>query len=226
MVINEKKDRERLLEENINLVYSIARRFIGRCEYEDLAEVGKIGLIKAIDGFDGSLGYSFSTYAYPLIIGEIRRFLRDDGIIKVSRSIKKNSQIVLKAKEKYFKEHGKEAKISEISNLTGLSHDDILEALEAASPIMSLQEKIAGDDSDMTLCDLLSDKDLILDMTERFALREALNKLCEFDRRLIELRYFRGLTQCQTATVLGVSQVTVSRGEKKIIGKLREEIVV
>lgn len=219
------KAKEQLVKNNTNLTRSIAARFEGRGqETEDLIEIGKIGLLKAIEGFDESLGYSFSTYAFPLICGEIKRFLRDDGIIKLSRETKKNASIILKAKEDYILKHGKEPKISELAELCSLSYEKITEALDASRPVMYLQEKV--NDSDTELCDTIADEDKLNIITEKMALKQAINHLDSFDKKLIELRFFREFSQESTAKILGVSQVTVSRYEKKVIEKLRKEMIL
>ena len=214
-----------IVEHNTNLIRSIATRFEGRGqETEDLIEIGKIGLLKAIEGFDESLGYSFSTYAFPLITGEIKRFLRDDGIIKLSRETKKNASAILKAKQDYILRHGKEPKLSELSEICNLSYEKITEALDAARPVMYLQEKISGD-SDTQLCDTIADEDKLEIITEKMALKQAVSSLSDFERNLIELRSFREFTQSETAKVLGVSQVTISRNEKTILLKLKNKLL-
>ena len=216
------KARQQLIIANLPLVKSIARRFCDRgYELEDLIETGNIGLIKAIDGFDETLGNAFSTYAFSFITGEIKRFLRDDGIIKISRKTKKNAFIVMKAKELYIKEHGKEPKISELCNLCGLSQEEISSALEASVPILSIFEKIGDGENDFTVLDFACAEDSIGKLTDKIALNQALDKLSEFDRKLITLRYFKNLTQTETAKLLCVTQVSVSRTEKKIIEKLK-----
>lgn len=217
--------RDRLIEANTGLVTCIAVHFKGRGqEFEDIVEVGKIGLIKAIEGFDEKSGYSFSTYAFPLITGEIKRFLRDDGLIKLSRVTKKNASDILSAKQKFIKMHGREPRISELSELCSLSCEEIVASLEATSPVLSLQEKIGTDDSGTELCDLIPGEDILSHITEKIALRQMLYKLSDDERKLIELRFFREFTQAKTARVLGVSQVTVSRSEKKILEKLRQQL--
>ena len=221
------KAREQLIEANIGMVNSIALHFKNRGhEFEDITEVGKIGLIKAIEGYDELSGNSFSTYAFYLITGEIKRFLRDDGLIKISRTAKKNAHNVLCAKEEYIKKHGKEPKISELATLCSLSQEDIIDALEAMMPVMSLQEKIGSDESATTLCDIIPDDDDISAITEIIALRQSLCKLEEKEKKLIELRFFKEFTQSRTARVLGVSQVTVSRLEKTILEKLKQQMII
>lgn len=220
------KAKELIVEYNTNLIRSIASRFEGRGQdTEDLMEIGKIGLLKAIEGFDEGLGYSFSTYAFPLICGEIKRFLRDDGIIKLSRETKRNASVILKAKQDYILKHGKEPKLSELADICNLSYEKITEALDAARPVMYLQEK-TGTSSDTRLCDTIAGEDELEKITEKMALGQAIKRLDSFDRKLVELRFFRELTQENTAKLLGVSQVTVSRYEKKVIEKLRKEMLL
>lgn len=220
------KAKGEIVFENMNLIRSIALRFKDRGrELEDIIEVGKLGLLKALYGFDETLGYSFSTYAFPLITGEIKRYLRDDGLIKVSRNLKKNSVLVLRAKEDYIKKHGKEPKISDLCDICNLSGEDIIEALTSCSPVVSLEDKVGKGESDMTVADTVADIDRISEFTNSFALRQEVSSLPEFERRLIELRYYREFTQVNTAKILGVSQVTVSRCEKKILEKLRVQMM-
>ena len=217
--------RAETVSQNMGLVKSIAARFVGRGhELEDLIEVGIMGLLKAIDGYDEALGYRFSTYAFPLITGEIKRFLRDDGPIKVSRSIKKNAYIVMKAKEEYIKQYGKEPRISRLCEACNLSAEDVTQALSASSPLLSLQESIGGDNGTITLSDIIPDDDKISGLTERMALEQAIESLDGFERKLIDLRYYRNLTQAKTASIMGITQVKVSRCEKKILKKLRDAV--
>lgn len=221
------KSKELLISENLNLVRSIALRFRNRGqEYEDIIEIGKIGLLKAIDGFDETFGYSFSTYAFPLITGEIKRFLRDDGPIKVSRTIKSNARTVMQAKQKYTETHGREPRLSELCEICSLKQEEITEALEACTPTVSLQEKIGNNDSDITIADTLSDDDFTEEITEKLALKEAIEMLNEFDRKILHLRYYKNLTQSQTALLLGTNQVKISRCEKRILKKLRQYMTV
>ena len=220
------KAREKLIEKNLRLVKSIAKRFSDRgTEFEDLVEIGTIGLIKSIDGFDESYGFSFSTYAYPFIIGEIRRFLRDDGLVKISRIVKKNISLVMEAKDNYSKMHGKEPKISELSNICNLPSEIIAEALSASNPVISLQDKLSQDNNDTTIEELIPDEDFVSKLTITIALRQEISKLTEYEKNIINLRYFKNCTQADTAKRLGQSQVTISRAERKIIDKLRQEIL-
>ena len=218
----DKSAGEELVKNNLALVKNIARRYSSNtAEPEDLIEVGNIGLIKAIEGFDESLGFCFSTYAFSLINGEIKRFLRDDGIIKVSRKIKYNAKIVRKAREDYFKTYGREPKISELCKNLGLSQEDIICAIESTNNVVSLEEKINRESENLTLCDILEIEDNTLSFIENYSLMQAVEKLDKDEKRLIELRYFRNLTQSTCAKLLNTTQVSISRSEKKIINKLR-----
>jgi len=182
-------------------------------------------MLKAIRGFDPSFGTVFSTYAVPLITGEIRRFLRDDGMIKVSRDVKKNGYILLRQKEEFASKNGREPRLHELESVSGLSRDEVITALEACSPTLSLQDRIGSDEDGATIADFCADKDVINDMTEKMALRECLNSLSEEEQKLIRLRYYKGLTQMATAKILGMTQVKVSRTEKKILQKLRDKFL-
>lgn len=217
----EKELKNSLVNNNLALVKSIAKRFIGRgVPYEDLVGTGTVGLLKAIDGFDMSLGFSFSTYAFSFISGEIKRYLRDDGIIKVSRKVKKNAAIVMQAKEIYFAKHGTEPQLSVLSRLCNLTPEEITECIEALVPVRSISEPVTYD-SDLTIGDTVVQEDVFSPLLDRICLSQALGELNEFDRQLIVLRYYRNLTQMQAAKILGVSQVTVSRCEKRILETLK-----
>lgn len=213
---------DELMSLNMGLVKNIARRFIGRgTDYEDIVQIGSIGMIKAAKSFDESYGTAFSTYAVPLIIGEIRRFLRDDGMIKVSRDIKRRAISVLRAKEEYIKQNSREPKMSELCALCGLSADEIVECLDATSPVCSLQDQI-GDDG-MTVEMVTPSPDNEIDKsTDVIALGEAVRTLDELSQKIIALRFYRELSQQQTAKILGITQVKVSREEKKIFEKLKK----
>lgn len=212
-----------LTERNMGLVRSIALRFRDRgVEYEDLVQIGSIGMIRAIRSFDFSYGTVFSTYAVPLIIGEIRRFLRDDGPIKVGRAIKKQGMEIMRQREAFLAENGREPRVSELASLCGISEEAVVEAMEAAGPVRSLSES-AGEDDSMTLGGTIADPDNELEgLTDRMALGEAIRSLEPLHRKIVVLRYFRELSQQQTGELLGLSQVKVSREEKKIMEKLRQ----
>jgi len=224
----DKRALEELVENNIGLVRSVAARFRDRgVEYEDLIQIGSIGIIKAIKSFDTSFGTAFSTYAVPMIIGEIKRFLRDDSMIKVSRDTKKRGINIMRVKEDFKQEHGREPQTSELAELMQLSCEEIIYALDAISPVYSLQDggfiNQNSGDGENTLEYFISDEtDEIEAATNRIALREALDTLPSMQRELIMLRYFKNLSQQQVAKVLGITQVKVSREEKKIFQKLKE----
>ena len=215
---------ERLAILNAPLVYSIASRFSGRgADMSDLVESGNIGLVKAIKTFDFSHGCVFSTYAVPLIFGEIRRFLRDDGIIKVSREEKRLSALLLAERERRLSS-GEDADIASIAAAVGISVQDASSVLFASSPVRSLDESAYDDDDGVTLGSIICDEDAEMRQFDRFALRMAIEKLSDEHRRLIILRYFRDLSQTETARILGLTQVKVSREEKKIMEILRREL--
>lgn len=215
---------ERLAELNAPLVYSIAVRFQGRsADMSDLVESGNIGLVKAMKTFDFSHGCVFSTYAVPLIFGEIRRFLRDDGIIKISREEKRLSALLCAERERRLS-MGEDADIASVAAAVGVSPQDASSALFASSPVRSLDESVYDDDDGTTLGSVICDEDAEMRQFDRFALRMAIEKLSENHRRLIILRYFRDLSQTETAKILGLTQVKVSREEKKIMEILRREL--
>ena len=227
----DKNALEKLVENNIGLVRSIALRFRDRgVEYEDLIQIGAIGIIKAIKSFDRSYNTAFSTYAVPMIIGEIKRFLRDDSMIKISRDTKKRGINIMRIKEDFKQKHNREPQTSELAAITGLSNEDIIYTLDAISPVYSLQDSNISnkngkdsDSSENTLENFISsDTDEIERATNSIALREALNTLPDMQRELIALRYFKNLSQQQAAKILGITQVKVSREEKKIFQKLKE----
>ena len=216
---------DELLRENAGLIRSVAMRFQGRGqEPEDLIQIGSIGMMKAVRGFDENFGTAFSTYAVHMVSGELRRFLRDDGLIKVSRDIKRRGYLLYRAGEDFASKNGREPRISELCELCSMNYEDVVASLEAMAPTVSLQEKL-GDDDSASLEDLVGE-DHNDEITDRIALNEAIKKLSAEDRNLIYLRYYRGLTQCESAKRLGMTQVKVSRREKKIIEKLRSEMIV
>jgi RNA polymerase sporulation-specific sigma factor len=215
---------EQLARLNTPLVYSIAGRFSGRgADMSDLVESGTIGLVKAIKTFDFSHGCVFSTYAVPLIFGEIRRFLRDDGIIKVSREEKRLSALLCAERERRIAA-GEAADISSVAAAVGISPQDASSALFASSPVRSLDECAFDDDDGTTLGSIICDEDEERRHFDRFALRMAIEKLSDLHQRLIILRYFRDMSQTETAGMLGLTQVKVSREEKKIMEFLRREL--
>ena len=211
---------ERILLENNGLIWSVVRRYTGRgAEAEDLYQLGCIGFLKAVDGFDTAYGTQFSTYAVPKIAGEIRRFLRDDGAVKVSRGTKERAAAVRAARERLAGALGREPTLGELAAETGLESEDIAAAELATSAVTSLQAE-TGDG--LTLESLLGTDGLEEDVVEQVALREAVSRLPERERMVVVLRYYRGFTQDQVARIIGVSQVQVSRIEKKAMARLRE----
>jgi len=215
---------ERLMQMNSGLVNGIAHRFKGRgTDFEDLVQIGSIGLLKAIRSFDMSRGNAFSTYAVPLIIGEIRRFLRDDGEIKVSRIMKRLGGALMYERERYIAENGNEPRLEELAERVGVSVEDAVRALDSASPVRSLSEVI-GDD-DFSLEDVIpSSDDNLGKMLEKVALSETIRTLPPLWRQIIVFRYYNEYSQQQTADALGLTQVKISREEKKIMGVLREAL--
>lgn len=223
----DKEARERLVMENMGLIWSIVRRFSGRgYEMEDLFQIGSIGLMKAIDKFDTSFQVKFSTYAVPMISGEIKRFLRDDGMVKVSRSIKENGWKLRRAGDKLLGELGRDATIEELSRETGLSVEDIVMAIEANTEIESIYKTVyQGDGNEIYLLDKLPEKNDENEKTvNSIALKQIMDELSAEERTLIELRYFQDKTQTEVAKTLSVSQVQVSRMEKRILLKMREKM--
>lgn len=223
----DKAERDALVTENIGLVYMVLKRFQNRgLEQEDLFQIGVIGLMKAIDKFDLSRELSFSTYAVPMIIGEIRRFLRDDGMIHVSRQIKDNARKIAMVKEELKKNNNHDPTIEELETATGLRADEILAAMEASSEIGSIYQPIGiqSDGSQLLVADQLEDsKRSELELINRITVVQMLESLQEKERHLIELRYMEGKTQSESAKVLGMNQVAVSRLEKKILLYLRQQ---
>ena len=219
--------RERLVTENVGLVYMVLKRFRNRgIEQEDLFQIGMIGLLKAIDKFDVSREFTFSTYAVPMIVGEIRRFLRDDGMLHVSRQIKENARKIAIAKEELRKSHKYDPTMQELIQLTGLSAEDILAAIEASTEVESIYQPIgvAAEGGQLMIVDQLEDtKRSEQELINRITVSQLLEGLVGQERTLIELRYMQGKTQSESAKVLGMNQVAVSRLEKKILLRLRQQ---
>ena len=208
-----------LVSENTGLVRSVALRFSGRgVDFDDLCQIGHIGMIKAIRNFDLSRGTRFSTYAVPLIIGEIKRFLRDDGEIKVGRELKRKNAMLLSQREKFFREHGVEPTVSQLSEICGFTEEETIESLAASSSTISLSEQI-GEDG--TLEDILG-IDFTPELNEKIALKQAIDKLPYEEREIILLRYYKNMTQSATGRTLGITQVSVSRKESKALCRLKE----
>lgn len=207
--------RDEFIAANIPLVHSLANRFRGRgIEYEELFSAGSLGLVKAYDNFDESRGLCFSTYAVPVILGEIKRLFRDCGAVKMGRSLKELSQKTARARETLMK-NGEEPTLSEIAEYLGVPLEDVAEAVRASSPIVSLTAPEEGGEVDVPVEGVESS------LIDKLALRQCLEKLPADDKTLILLRYFRGKTQTETAQIMGMSQVQVSRRERKILSELR-----
>ena len=213
--------REQLINENTGLIWSVVRRFTGRgTEADDLYQLGCLGFLKAVDGFDLEFGTQFSTYAVPKIAGEIRRFLRDDGAVKVSRGIKERSATIKSTRNRLIHIFGREPTIQEIANQTGFTPEEIAVAESATASVESIHQE-NGEDG-FTLESILSNTESEDVLLERIALNQAINNLQERDALVIRLRYFHGLTQDRVSKVLQVSQVQVSRIEKRALARLRE----
>ena len=221
--ISVKENRDRLVTENLRLVHLCANRFRSRgVEYEELYSSGCIGLVKAASSFDEERGVKFSTYAVPVILGEIKRIFRDGGTVKVSRSLKELSLKAVREKTDFISRNGREPTIAELAEIMCCEPDEIAEALSAAQPCLSLTRYGESDENE--------EQDIPspfreADLYEGIALRQAMDRLEALDRKLIFLRYFRSFTQSRAAAVLGMTQVQVSRREKKILSELRKELL-
>ena len=217
-----KENRNRLVENNLGLVHSCANRFRGRgAEYDDLFQAGCVGLIKAADNFDESRGFSFSTYAVPVILGEIRRIFRDGGTVKVGRAMKEKSRAALKRREEIAVQLGREPTVSELAQSLGIDSTETAMLLNASMPALSLT---VGEDGENQLeIPVDSPENEVSDL---LALRQVLESLDERDRRMIELRYYGGLTQSKTAQQLGMTQVQVSRREKAVLEAIRKKLIL
>lgn len=217
----DKEASEQLVTENAGLIWSVSKRFQGRgADMEDLYQLGCLGFLKAVEGFDLEYGTQFSTYAVPKIAGEIRRFLRDDGAIKVSRSLKERSAVIKTCRNQLTAALGREPTISEIAKQTGLTQEEIALAETATAATESIQRE-TGEEG-FSLENILSDTESEDTMVERISLRQAIANLPDREATVVKLRYFHGMTQDRIAKVLSVSQVQVSRIEKKAIEALRE----
>ncbi len=217
---------EEVMRLNMGLVRSVALRFRDRgTETEDLMQIGSIGMLRAVRSFDLSRGCTFSTYAVPLIIGEIRRFLRDDGLIKVSRTAKKLGMDLMGARNAIVSSEGREPRLEELAEICAVSVTEAAEALDAITPVSSLSEPVWGEEDGISLEMTLADADNTLERRfDRIALGEALSRMPPLWRKIVFFRYFRDFTQQKTADTLGLTQVKVSREEKKIVAFLREAL--
>ncbi len=216
-----------LVEENLGLVRKVARRFLDRgTEYEDLVQIGTIGMIKAIRSFSAERGTVFSTYAVPLIIGEIRRHLRDEGPIKVSRIYKRQGLMLMCEKNRIAAEEGREAGVAELAARCGVSIEEAAVSLDAMSPVTSLSDFVYGEDT-VTYEGVIADEESEREserICDRIALAQCIHRLPELWQKIVLMRYFRNMTQQETANALGLTQVKISREEKKLLAALREEL--
>ena len=214
---------EALILGNNGLIWSIARRYFGRgVDADDLYQLGCLGFLKAVEGFDTDFGTQFSTYAVPKIAGEIRRFLRDDGTVKVSRSLKERAAMIKSTRQRLSAELGREPSLQELSRATGLEPEEIATAETATGATESIQRR--NGEEGLALEDVLTEGDMEERIVEHIALQEAISLLSEREQLVIRLRYFHSLTQDKTAKILGVSQVQISRIEKKALQALRQLI--
>lgn len=223
----DKAARDEMVKKNTGLVWSIVKRFLNRgAEAEDLFQIGSIGLLKAIDKFDLSYNVKFSTYAVPMISGEIKRFLRDDGMIKVSRSLKETAYRACSCREKLREKTGKEPTMEEVAEMAGVEREELALALEAGAEVESLHKTIYQKDGrEIQLLDKLEEKEEREEkLLDHMLLSQLIEELEPQERRLIYLRYFADKTQSEVGEILGISQVQVSRMEKKILGRMREKI--
>ena len=221
----EMQAKEQLMIIHSGLIWNVVRRFIGRgVELEDLYQIGAIGLIRAIDKFDFSYDVKFSTYAVPLISGEIKRFLRDDGMIKISRNLKENQWKIKRAMEQFAHEHGREATVEELSEILELEPEEIVLSMEAAVEIESMDQKVfRGDGKEISLKERIPDeKNEEEELLDKLFLEQLMERLDKRDKELIILRYFEDKTQSEVAKRVGISQVQVSRLEKKILRRMKE----
>ena len=222
----DKLARDKILIENTGLIWSIVRRFLNRGhEGEDLFQIGCIGMLKAIDRFDTEFDVAFSTYAVPMIAGEIRRFIRDDGIVKISRKIKENQMKIMHQREIYINEKKQEPTIEELEKVCDLTKEEIVMAMDASRNVESIDKEMYSKDSSYTLMDLAEDDTNIEEtVLNKIMVQQLMDMLESKERKIINLRYFKNKTQSQVAKEMGMTQVQVSRLEKKILNSMRNEI--
>lgn len=226
-----KDDMTKLIEDNNGLVWSIVRRFNGRgYDIEDLYQIGCIGLIKAIQRFDTSFEVKLSTYAVPYILGEIKRFIRDDGPIKVSRSIKELNIKILELQKEYFNKYGKDIQLEEISKTLKISKEDITMALDSSNPVDSIEDsKYRDNKTDKTISiieQISTGRDEQTEITNKIVLKNMINELKEQEKEIILLRYYKQKTQMQVSKILGITQVQVSRIERKVLDSMRRKLEI
>ena len=226
-----KEDMTKLIEDNSRLVWSIVRRFNGRgYDIEDLYQIGSIGLIKAIQRFDTSFEVRLSTYAVPYILGEIKRFIRDDGPIKISRSIKELNIKIIELQKEYLNKYGKEITLEQLAKELKTSKEDIAMALDSARPVNSIEDSQYRDnktDKTISLIDQLSSgKDEENEITNRITIKKLISELKDNEKEVILIRYYKGKTQMQVAKILGITQVQVSRIERKVLDNMKRKLTV
>ena len=225
-----KEDMTKLIEDNNRLIWSIVRRFNGRgYDIEDLYQIGSIGFIKAIQRFDTSFEVRLSTYAVPYILGEIKRFIRDDGPIKISRSIKELNIKIIELQKEYLNKYGKEITLEQLAKELKTSKEDIAMALDSARPVNSIEDSQYRDnktDKTISLVDQLSSgKDEENEITNRITIKKLISELKDNEKEVILLRYYKGKTQMQVAKILGITQVQVSRIERKVLEKMKTKLI-
>ena len=222
----DKQAENRMVEENMGLVYSIARRFLNRgYDAEDLTQIGAIGLIKAVKKFNPEFNVQFSTYAVPMITGEIKRFLRDDGAVKISRTLKENAMKGWRCEELLRRKLNRQPTINEISKESGIDAESLIEAFEAATPPESIYYCVYDNgDKEIRLLDTITGEEIEDGVINKVMIDDILSRLTEREKEIILLRYFRGKTQSEIAKIIGVSQVQISRIEKKAIERIRGEM--
>lgn len=221
----DKKATDEIIQKNLGLVWSVVHRFCGRgCESEDLFQIGCIGLLKAIRRFDESYEVAFSTYAVPMIMGEIKRFLRDDGSIKVSRGLKELAAKAYGMMERRKKQTGEDISIGELADLLGVDREELVQAMDACAPTQSLNAPFDSEEDNGSLENILTEGGIEDNTVQRLTIEEMLHKLKEEDRQIILLRYFQNKTQMEVATLLNISQVQVSRKERKVLKLLRNSV--
>lgn len=220
------KDKEQLISQNIGLVHFVIKRFKGRGQdMEELFQVGCVGLCKAVDGFREELELQFSTYAVPVILGEVKRFMRDNMAVHVSRGLKEQGMKLHYAREQYEARYHREPTLAELSDMTGIKPEDILAATEAMRPVESLDAFVNEEEAGTSRIDFLkSDSNAQQEVLDHVLCEEAFRRMKPLEREVVHLRYFENLTQTQTASILGMTQVQVCRMEKKILLRLREEM--
>lgn len=213
-------DRDKMITDNIGLVHAVANRFRGRgADYDDLFQSGCVGLVKAVDNFDESKGFAFSTYAVPVIMGEIRRIFRDGGAIKVSRTLKEKAIKAQSIRDKFIRRELREPTVSELAQLMECEKEEVAEILNVITPMVSLNS--AGEDGELTIDIPVDESD---ELFNKLSVDQLMTHLDDTEKSLVDMRYFKGYTQSKTAELLGVSQVQISRKEKAILLKLRKLI--